>query len=373
MGSEACGPKLKRASLILGELASGPPAGLTRRNFKRCGGFKEARGLLPAKKEIWMKRPILICAFYALTAVALGAQQPSQSDPYEGTSNPPPDDTIVTTVPVQPKPAAGKRASDQSTMPEQGARMNNAQPGSIDPAMNYPDAAMYTPDQTASGNHTPGLSQRTYVADPDGDIVHPRITVRPGELVGGTTIRVKLLNELSTSFSEKGESFRTRVASDVLQGGKVLIPAGSEIDGKVVEISRGHFAGHGTMRLRPETVILPDGRRYRLDAEVTGTPGSNTNVGGEGTIRPGSRLKTNGIEYGAGVGGGAVTGAFLGGPVGALTGSLVGAGLVSVHLLMSHPQATLKQGTYLQFALTEPLYLRETNSTSSSNSNDGNN
>ena len=79
-----------------------------------------------------------------------------------------------------------------------------------------------------------------------------------------------------------------------------------------------------------------------------------------------------------GVGGGAVTGAFLGGPVGALTGSLVGAGLVSVHLLMSHPQATLKEGTYLQFALTEPLLLRQTNvssnqyqnSTSGSDPND---
>jgi len=42
----------------------------------------------------------------------------------------------------------------------------------------------------------------------------------------------------------------------------VLIPAGAEIDGRVVEVSRGHTGGHGTMRLRPETVILPDGMRY---------------------------------------------------------------------------------------------------------------
>ena len=229
-----------------------------------------------------MKRPILMCAFFALTTAALSAQQASQSELYEGTSNPPPDDTIVTSIPAQPKPAAGKRAAVPSAAAEQGASVNSAQPSSIDPSMNYPDPAMYTPDHSASTYHAPVLSQRAYAADPDGDIVHPRIVVRPGELVAGTNIRVRLLNELSTSFSEQGEAFRTRVASDVLQGNQVLIPAGSEIDGKVVQVSTGHFAGHGTMRLRPETVILPDGRRFKLDAEVTATPGSNTDVGGEG-------------------------------------------------------------------------------------------
>ena len=309
-----------------------------------------------------MKRPIFVCAFIVATAATLGAQSASQSNPYEGTSNPPPDNTIEATVPALPKPPAGKPIKTGPALADSGPvtaspAQGNAASSQIDPAMNYPDPAMYTPGQSGSAYHRPVLSQRAYAGDPDGDIVHPQITLRPGEVPAGTLIRVRLLKELSTNFSEKGETFRTRVASDVFQGNKVLIPAGSEIDGQVADVSRGHFAGHGTIRLRPEAVILPNGRRYRLDAEVASTPGSNTNVGGEGTIRPGSRLKTNGIEYGAGVGGAAITGAFLGGPVGALTGSLVGAGLVSVHLLMSHPQATLKEGTVLEFALTDPLYL----------------
>ena len=108
------------------------------------------------------------------------------------------------------------------------------------------------------------------------------------------------------------------MASDVVQGGQVLIPAGAEIDGSVMSVSSGHPGGHGSMRLRPETVILPDGSRYRLYAQVTGTPGSRTRVGSEGAINPGSRLKRDGIEYGGAVGAGAVTGAILGGPVGAL-------------------------------------------------------
>jgi hypothetical protein len=137
----------------------------------------------------------------------------------------------------------------------------------------------------------------------------------------------------------------------------VVIPAGSEIDGRVVDVSTGHVAGHGTMRLAPDTVILPNGTRYRLHALLTSTPGSDTRVRGEGEVQPGSRLKRDGIEYGGAVGAGAVTGAIVAGPVGALTGSLIGAGAITVHLLVSHPQATLDSGTTLMFMLTDSLYL----------------
>ena len=214
--------------------------------------------------------------------------------------------------------------------------------------------------RTASVPAAPTLSPRVYPPDPDGDIVQPA-ALRPGELGPGTTIRVRLMHKLSTDYTERGEAFRTRVASDVVRGSEVLIPAGAEIDGRVVEISKGHTGGHGTMRLRPETVIMPGSTSYRLYAEVTATPGTGTRIGTEGMISPGSRIKRDGVEYGAAVGGGAVTGAFVGGPIGALTGGLVGAGFVTVHLLLSHPQATLDSGSVLQFTLTEPLYLSSAN------------
>jgi hypothetical protein len=166
--------------------------------------------------------------------------------------------------------------------------------------------------------------------------------------------------------SEKGETFRCRVASDVVQGEKVLIPAGAEIDGRVVGISTGHVGGHGSMQLLPETVILTDGTRYQLRAVITGTPGARSKVGSEGTILPASRMKRNGIEYGGAVGAGATTGAILGGPVGAAAGSMVGAGVITAHLLVSHPQATLEPDTAMIFTLTEPLQMAVPGATESS-------
>ena len=309
--------------------------------------------------ETQMNRMFLVCALMVATAAALGAQQTSQPDPYQGTSNPPPDDTIVTSTPSAPapKPSPGKPAQPAPVQP-QAQPQAQPQPASVDPALAAPadgtddGIVQIAPDTPAQ----PGLSQRNAANDPDGDIVHPA-PLGPGELGEGTTIRVRLLERLSTAESQSGETFRTRVASDVLQDGQVLIPAGAEIDGKVMNVSSGHPGGHGSMRLSPDTVILPDGSRFRLYAQVTGTPGSGTRVGSEGAINPGSRLKRDGIEYGGAVGAGVTTGAILGGPAGALTGSLVGAGLVTAHLLISHPQATLDEGTTLVFTLTEPLSL----------------
>jgi hypothetical protein len=333
-----------------------------------------------------MNRPILVCALFVATAAVLGAQDASQSSSqpstYQGVSHPPADDTIITTSipeakppaghpmdaePAQPAPQPTQYVQQPAPPPMPAAEQGQPQPSSVDPSANFP--APQQADGTDDGivhvapsapSEQPALNQRAYAYDPDGDIVHPR-QLQPGELQEGTNIFVSLLDRLSTAETEQGQPFRTRVSSDVLQGGQVLIPAGAEIDGRVVQVSSGRAGGHGTMRLEPESVILPNGTRFRLHAEVTGTPGSRTHVVGEGTIRPDSRIKRDSIEYGGAVGSGVVTGAIVAGPVGALTGGLIGAGAITVHLLVSHPQATLESGTTLIFQLTDPLFLSQEN------------
>ena len=325
--------------------------------------------------EIRINRSFLLGAIVVIASAALAAQQANPSDssnPYEGTSKPPADDIITTSNPPAPG-AAPVAAPANPPIPK---------PSPAHPALSQPTPAQYqyqaqqpvvrsalsapedgtdngiveiAPDAPSQPGQ-PALNQRALANDPDGDIVHPA-ALAPGEVGEGTIIRVRLLDRLSTADSKNGDSFRTRVASDVLQYGKVLIPAGAEIDGRVMNVSTGSLGGHGSMRLNPDTVILPDGSRYRLYAQVSGTPGSGTRVGSEGAINPGSRLKRDGIEYGGGVGAGVIAGAAIGGPVGALTGSIVGAGLVTVHLLVNHPQAHLEEGTVLLFTLTEPLHL----------------
>jgi hypothetical protein len=325
-----------------------------------------------------MNRTILVCAMLAVFAGVAGAQQTSQQDPYTGVSTPPPNSTIVDSAPApppkppaaHPMPAQPPAAQYPQTAPaaQPVTPAQGPQPAYANPAPEYAPPATANGDGTDNGivqveqpggetpSDNPKLLARLYASDPDGDIVHPQ-PLPPGELGQGTVIRVELLDQLSTAINQRGDTFRSRVASDVLQDGTVLIPAGSEIDGQVMQASSGHFGGSGSMDLRPESVTLPDGTRYQMYAMVSGTPDSRTRVGAEGTITPGSQLRHDSILYGGGVGAGAAVGAVLGGPVGALAGTLIGATAITAHLLVSHPQATLDPGTTLLFTLTEPLDL----------------
>jgi hypothetical protein len=310
-----------------------------------------------------------------LFAAAAAAQSTGQQDPYQGTSNPPPDDSIVInnndagvspSKPSAAKPYAARPASEP-------AAAIAAQPESIEaaqPVPSKPSAGAVADDNADDGIvrvapesvvAQPALNNRA-IEDPDGDIVHPA-PMHPGELAAGTTIRVRLLDRLSTADSRNGDRFHTRVAFDVVQNDQVLIPAGAEIDGVVVGVSSGEAGGRGSMRLRPDTVILSDGMRFQLYAQTTAAPGSNVRIGKESTINAGSRAKKDGIEYTGAVGAGVITGAALAGPGGALAGGIIGAGLITVHLLVSHPQADLKPGTALIFSLIEPLNLVSSNAT----------
>ncbi|HEV2215812.1 MAG TPA: hypothetical protein VGR64_11020 [Terracidiphilus sp.] len=314
-----------------------------------------------------MKRNLLLSAMMAVAVCAAGAQQTSPANPYQGVSTPPPDDTIVVTM-DQPeaKPPAGKLAQPATTAQSAAASQANLPPangtaqaasgGQWQPGDGTDDGIVKTPVAATPAASEPTLAQRGNANDPDAGIVQTP-PAGPGVLIAGTAIRVELLNNLSSSLSKAGEPFRSRVATDVVSDGQILIPAGAEIDGQVAEATMGGFAGHGTLVLRPEKVVLPNGSTYALNAMVVDAPDSNTTVGPEGEIRPGSRLRRNEIEYGGVVGTGAVTGAVLGGPVGALAGSAVGAGVVTTHLLVSHPQTHLDAGAHLILTLTHQMHL----------------
>jgi len=318
-----------------------------------------------------MKNTRMACTILLAAGVSLAAQDVNQSGPYQGTSNPPPDSTITTQDTTQvprSKPSPAHRATNiYAPVPQSDQDRDNQipqpladDPQSSAPAQYSPASAYPAPVQAQALAQPmlpaqPALTDRRYLEDPDGDIVHPQ--GRPDELIEGTTIRARLLDSLSTTSSQSGDAFRAEVASDVFQNGQILIPAGSEIDGVVVSASPGRTGGHGSMLLRPQSVILSSGQSYKFHAQVSGTPGSKTKVQGEGVISPDSRLTKDEIEYGGTVGVGVLAGAVFGGPVGALAGGMVGAGVVTVHLLVNRPQATLEPGTVLLFTLTEPLDL----------------
>jgi hypothetical protein len=201
------------------------------------------------------------------------------------------------------------------------------------------------------------LHTRVTPPNPDGDIVQLP-PLRPGELRAGTPIHVSLLTPLSTKETVRGQQFSSRVTADVAEDGKVIIPSGSEIKGKVTEVTTGnHLGGRATIHLRPDVIVLPDGSKYQLHAQVVDSEGTDTKANSEGSITPKSHGKRDVTEYAMFAGSGAIIGAKLGGGPGALIGTLVGAGIVTTHMLMHNPQADLPKDSALVFSLTEPMEL----------------
>lgn len=313
-----------------------------------------------------MRRPIIVFALFA-ASTALIAQQGNTSAPYSGVSNPPPDDTIITDAVPAPqsepiaKPPAGHPMQDLQSVPlpaqpMQQQTMTAPAVQAANPYVTGSDNGIVQVAPPAMQNGQPTLQTRDGAFDPDGDIVHPE-PLPQGVMVAGTQIRVRLMDELSSGLTQKGQPFRSRVSSDVEQNGQILIPAGAEIDGFVAEVSRGRFGGQGSLLLRPDRVVLPDGSSYQLHAFVRQTPMSKTHVDREGTIVANDNLKRDSIIYGGAVGTGVVAGAYLGGPVGALAGGLVGAGVATVHLLVTHPQARVNEGDVLVLTLSDNMKL----------------
>jgi hypothetical protein len=220
------------------------------------------------------------------------------------------------------------------------------------------DAAPAPPSQS------PRLQSRPY--DPDADIV-TRVPHSSNELAEGSAIHTRLDRELSSSENGVGTRFTAQVTSDVTQNGRVVIPSGSVVHGKVMHADYGRrIAGRASLRLLADEVILPDGTRYSITALPSQTAGSsNTKVNGEGTIVSKDHPKRIAGEYALGAGGGAVTGAVLAGPTGAVVGTIIGAGLATTHVLLNRQAAVLPAGSSVTFGLTQPMRLTPITNTAS--------
>jgi hypothetical protein len=143
-----------------------------------------------------------------------------------------------------------------------------------------------------------------------------------------------------------------------MRNGKVVVPVGSELRGRVVYAAAGNrLNGGSVIHLRADEFVLPDGTRYHLRAQVIDTFGSDTKVKGEGNIAANEHGKRTLAELGAGAGGGAIVGAAVGAGVGAVVGTAVGAGVVTAHWLRTNWSANLPAQSTVVFSLTDPMFL----------------
>jgi hypothetical protein len=173
----------------------------------------------------------------------------------------------------------------------------------------------------------------------------------------GTALMARLETTLATFSNKAGDPFHARLTQDVVVNGKMVIPAGAIIEGRVTRVTEPRrISGKPTIGLMPEALILPTGERLFLDASLVDTnAGRDTDVNQEGEFKGSGHDRRDQLETGGGTAGGMLIGGLIGGPPGILVGGVVGAGSTGVHWLSKHRSATLMAGTELTLELNRPL------------------
>jgi hypothetical protein len=175
----------------------------------------------------------------------------------------------------------------------------------------------------------------------------------------GTPLTIKLESTLTSFSSRPGDPFQGRITAPVVVDGKTAIPTGATVQGRVTKVSeQRRLYGRPTIAIFPEAIILPNGERLVLNANLVDTSaGKGTDVNDEGQFKGPGHENRDLWEIGGGTGAGMLVGGLAGGGKGVLIGGAIGAGATVGHWLSKRNSATLPSGTELMMELSRPMTL----------------
>ncbi len=194
----------------------------------------------------------------------------------------------------------------------------------------------------------------------------------------GTLLRVRLRDTLTSKTSKDGDKFTGVIDEAVSANGKVVVPAGTIVDGHVAFVKPpGRVKGRAQMRVVLDALTTPDNAHYQFTGSLEdahGSPCAKTGKDNEGTIEGCGKstkgaLKSAGLAGAVGAGAGATVGmgsaidcryfGNCGGP-GMASSTLYGAGAGAAaaliyNLFKKHKDVVLVTGTKLTFVVNRSV------------------
>ena len=180
-------------------------------------------------------------------------------------------------------------------------------------------AALFTTTAMAQ-SPSPQITPNTATSATENKLVIP----------AGTKVPVSLKAGISTRSAREGDSVYGQTVFPVVLDDRVLIPAGTYVQGKITHVQRtGHMKGRAQILMHFNTLIYPNGYTVLLPGYIENVPGADkTNMKDkEGTIEENGQTGekvTKAAESGTG---GAMGGAVIGGLSQGSKGAGVGAGV----------------------------------------------
>jgi len=171
----------------------------------------------------------------------------------------------------------------------------------------------------------------------------------------GTRVPLSLKQAISTKTAKDGDPVYAETAFPFVVNDRIVIPAGTYIQGKITRVQRGgHVKGRAELLIHFTSMIYPSGYTVILGGSVENTPGAEktTMKDSEGTIRQDSETGRKAKSAAEGAGTGAVIGAVTNGGKGAGIGAGVGgvAGL-AIGMLSRGADVRLQPGTSIEMEI----------------------
>ncbi len=187
-------------------------------------------------------------------------------------------------------------------------------------------------------------------AAPSVESAKPMLTIP-----AGTRVPLSLKQAISTKTAKDGDPVYAETAFPFVVNDRIVIPAGTYIQGKITRVQRGgHVKGRAELLIHFTSMIYPSGYTVMLGGSVENTPGAEktTMKDSEGTIRQDSETGRKAKSAAEGAGTGAVIGAVTNGGKGAGIGAGVGgvAGL-AIGMLSRGADVRLQPGTSIEMEI----------------------
>ncbi|HEY6187176.1 MAG TPA: hypothetical protein VIW80_05820 [Pyrinomonadaceae bacterium] len=179
----------------------------------------------------------------------------------------------------------------------------------------------------------------------------------------GYKIRVRMNEQLSSETARVGDRFTTTVVDPVYVGGVEVIPAGSNIGGRVTSVTRAQRKSKaGTLGVSFISLQLPTGLTRAINGSLSDLSEETVSYDNEGQVTGRSSRNRNIVFIGGGAATGALIGAIAGGGKGAGIGLGVGAAAgIAGSYFSKGKEAVVKPGTEFGVILNQSLSLPAAN------------
>src|SRR5437870_190687 len=178
----------------------------------------------------------------------------------------------------------------------------------------------------------------------------------PVVVPAGTVIPVTLTARITTKNARDGDGIYGKTAFPVTVNNKIVIPEGSFVRGKVVEVKRpGRVKGKGELTLNFQTLVLPSGITVPIYTSLGGAGGAGERKG-EATVQGDSSKGEDAKTVGTTAAQGALIGVIADRGIGAVVGGGVGAAAGTAAVLLTRGKdLVLEPGTTIEIVLDRPI------------------